>query len=549
MDAREPLVGAERTIPGFLERQARRNGDRPAVVFHDEQVGHAQLFEEAAALAAGLAALGVRKGDHVAVLMENSVDFLRTWFGINLAGAVEVPVNTEYRRDGLAYIVGHSEARVVVVDSTLLPLLAEVRDQLSLVETLVVRQPDGTLDADQVDFSAVAATPVDLASLPAVTPGDLAAVMYTSGTTGPPKGVMLPHGCPIAWAEDTTRYLAFRPGETHYCCYPLFHTLAQYFATMPALLNDGTLALAERFSVSRFWDDVRRVGATTSNMMGSTISLLHAAAAKPDDLDNPLRRAFGAPAPPSILPDFERRFGLQFVEIYGSSEANVVLWNPLDDVRVGTCGTLGDQFDVLLVDQDDIEVEVGEVGEIATRPHRPFSMLAGYYKMPEATTSAFRNLWFHTGDLGRRDEDGYHTFVDRKKDAIRRRGENISSWEIETVVVRHPSVAECAAFGVPSALSEEDVMVVVTPVEGTLLDLEELAGFCAEQMPRYMVPRYWNLADTLPRTQTGKIEKFRLRARGVEPGTWDREAGAVRSAPAHPEPTARAAGEQDGALR
>jgi crotonobetaine/carnitine-CoA ligase len=545
VSARGPLEGIERTVPGFLARQARRNGDRRALVFGDEEVGYAQLYEEAAGLAAGLAELGVRRGDHVAVLMGNSLDFVRTWFGINLAGAVEVPVNSEYRGDGLAYIVGHSEARVVVVDDVHLPRLMQVREHLPLVETLVVRGSGAPQLTDgQVSFEALAATSPDLAGLPDLTPGDLAAVMYTSGTTGPPKGVMLPHGCPIAWAEDTTRYLGFRSGETHYCCYPLFHTLAQYFGTMPALLNDGTLALAERFSVSRFWDDVARHGASTANMMGSTISLLHAAAPRPDDAETPLRRAFGAPAPPSILADFERRFGLQFVEIYGSSEANVVLWNPLDDVRAGTCGTISDQFDVLLVDDHDVEVPAGEVGEIVTRPRRPYSMLSGYYKMPAETTAAFRNLWFHTGDLARRDQDGYHSFVDRKKDAIRRRGENISSWEIETVVTRHPHVAECAAFGVPSALSEEDVMVVVTPVDGATIDLAELVAFCTAQMPRYMVPRYWDVVGTLPRTQTGKVEKFRLRRGGVGAATWDRE-----RVPLQPEPAADAAGEQDGALR
>jgi crotonobetaine/carnitine-CoA ligase len=216
---------------------------------------------------------------------------------------------------------------------------------------------------------------------------------------------------------------------------------------------------------------------------------------------------------------------------------------------VGTCGKLGSEFDVQVVNDQDVEVPVGEVGEIVTRPRRPYSMLTGYYKMPDATVSAFQNLWFHTGDLGRRDEDGYYMFVDRKKDAIRRRGENISSWEIESIVVTHPAVAECAAFGVPSVLSEEDVMAVITLVEGAEVDMTDLAAFCAERMPRYMVPRYWDLVDTLPRTQTGKVEKFRLRAAGAGPGTWDREAGRTAPATSQPEPADTAAGQQDGALR
>lgn len=511
-----------RTIPAFLRAKAERNGARPALRFRDETLSYQDLYADAVRLASGLIGLGVRPGDTVALSLHNSLDFHRCWFGVNLAGAVEVPVNTEYRRDGLAYVLNNCAARVLIADDDLLERVLEIRADLTSLRTVLVR---GKLPADPLglDVRPLWSATEAPATLPQVGPGDLAAVMYTSGTTGPPKGVMLPQGCSISWAEETVTMLGLRPGETHYCCYPLFHTLAQYFATMPALAGDGVLALAERFSVRGFWADIRRFGATSANMMGSTIALLHAAPANADDGDNPLRIAFGAPAPPAILPAFQDRFGLTFIEIYGSSEANVVLWNPLDDVRVGTCGKAIGAFDVRLVDDDDDEVPVGVPGEITTRPHRPHSMMSGYYGMPEVTAEAFRNLWFHTGDMARRDADGYHTFVDRRKDAIRRRGENISSWEVEAVVARWPQIEDCAAFGVPSELSEEDVMVVVVPRAGEQVPLDELAAFCTEHMPRYMVPRYWEIEDALPRTQTGKVEKFRLRARGVGPRTWDRE--------------------------
>jgi crotonobetaine/carnitine-CoA ligase len=523
------LTGTDRTIPTFLRTKAERNGDRAAIRFGDESVSYEQLHADAARLAGGLLELGVRPGENVAILMGNSIDFPRVWFGINLAGAVEVPVNTEYRRDGLSYILNHSEARILIVDAVLLPRVIEVSSGLEHLETVLVRgdsDPAPELDTRPLDTVLESSSP-DVAALPRVRPGDLAAIMYTSGTTGPPKGVMLPHGSPIAWAEETIGHFALRPGETHYCCFPMFHTLAQYFATMPALGNDGTLALGQRFSVSRFWSDIRRYGAASANMMGSTVPLLFGADPRPDDADNPLRIAFGAPAPPALMPDFERRFGLQFVEIYGSSESNVVIWNPLDDNRHGTCGRLGESFDVRLVDEDDLDVPDGEPGEIVTRPHEPYSMTLGYFRNPEATVAAFRNCWFHTGDLGRRDADGYYSFVDRMKDSIRRRGENISSWEVETVISRWPAVAESAAFGVPSELSEEEVMVVVVPRGVNEIDLAELAEFCAANMPRYMVPRYWEVAEDLPRTQTGKVEKYRLRERGHGASTWDREASTV----------------------
>ncbi|TDC58557.1 ATP-dependent acyl-CoA ligase [Actinomadura sp. KC345] len=516
------LSGRDRTIPTFLRTKAERNGSLPALRFQDETISYGELYADALRLASGLVEIGVRPGDTVAIALHNSLDFHRCWFAVNLAGAVEVPVNTEYRRDGLAYVLNNCEARVLIADSDLLARVLEIREDLTDLRVVLAR---GELPDDPRGLAVrpLRSLPVAARTLPVVGPGDHAAVMYTSGTTGPPKGVVLPHGCAISWAEETVKMLGLRPGETHYCSYPLFHTLAQYFATMPALANDGVLALAERFSVTRFWDDVRRFGAASANMMGSTVSLLHAVPAGDDDRDNPLRIAFGAPAPPAILPAFQERFGLRFVEIYGSSEANVVLWNSLDDVRGGTCGKPIGAFDVRLVDADDEEVPDGEVGEIVTRPHRPHSMMSGYYNMPAATAAAFRNLWFHTGDLARRDADGYYTFVDRAKDAIRRRGENISSWEVESVVARWPQVEDCAAFGVPSALSEEDVMVVIVPKRGQEPRLDELTAFCAEHMPRYMVPRYWEIADGLPRTQTGKVEKFRLRDRGVGPKTWDRE--------------------------
>ena len=513
------LEGRDRTVPAFLRTKAERNGDAVALRSLDDELSYAGAYEAGLRVANALRELGVRPGENVAVMMRNSMDFHRVWFGVNLAGAVEVPINTEYRHDGLRYVLEDSGARVLVLDAEFCERVEAIEDQLTSLEIRVVRG-DGPGTTPLTDL--LGASP-DEGTQPVVDPGDLAAIMYTSGTTGPPKGVMLPQGCSIAWAEETIRHFRLRPGATHYCCYPLFHTLAQYFATMPALGNDGTLALGERFSVSRFWDEVRHFGASSSNMMGSTISLLYAEPERDDDLDNPLEVAFGAPAPPSIVPGFERRFGLRFVEIYGSSEANVVLWNPYDDIRVGTCGTAIGRFDVRLVDEHDEEVPVGAVGEITTRPHEPHSMMTGYFGRPQATVAAFRNLWFHTGDLARRDADGYHTFVDRKKDAIRRRGENISSWEVETVLSSHPDVAEVAAFGVPSQLSDEDVMVVIVPNPGHDVDLGSIVEHCSVRMPRYMVPRYWDVVDELPRTQTGKVEKFRLREKGPSASTWDRE--------------------------
>lgn len=530
------LEGRARTVPALLARAAERNGDRPAVVFGDEVLTHADAVRDARRFAGGLAELGVRAGDPVAIMLGNSLDFCRVWFATNWLGAVEVPVNTDYRDEGLRYIVEHSEAQVLIVEDSYLERLEAIAGGLTHLRHIVVRGSEGgAVTVASLPFTthrfAELAGAAELAGEPGVVAGDLAAIMYTSGTTGPPKGVLLPHGAAVTWAEQTAERLGLISGETHYCSFPLFHTLAQYFATLPAIGVDGTVAIGRRFSASTFWDEIRATGATSANMMGAVVSILHSRPRSEGDADNPLRIAFGAPVPASIMDDFQARFGLTFVEIYGSSEANVVLWNPLDDVRPGSCGKPIGRFDVRLVDGDDLDVATGQVGEIVTRPHEPHSMMAGYYRNPEATATAFRNLWFHTGDLARRDADGYHYFVDRAKDAIRRRGENISSWEIETVLARHEDVAESAAFGVPSELTEEDVMVVVAPREGAALTVEDLIAYCEHRLPPYMVPRYVELTPALPRTSTGKIQKYALREQGPTPSTWDREkltAGGVR---------------------
>jgi crotonobetaine/carnitine-CoA ligase len=517
------LEGQNRTLPQLLIRAATRNGDATALRHGDETMSHVEVVDSAAAFAAGLRELGIGYGDPVAIMLDNSLDFHRAWFGTNWGGAVEVPVNTGYRDEGLRYIIEHSASRVVIIEEHLVARLEAVAEGLSHLEHVVVR---GSVDQVPSRFAAhrlsdLIATGA-LAATPNLVTSDLAAIMYTSGTTGAPKGVVLPHGAAVMWAEQTVDHLGLVAGETHYCSFPLFHTLAQYFATLPAIANDGVLALGTRFSASSFWNEIREVGATSTNMMGSVVSVLHSKSPEVTDIDNPLRIAFGAPVPASIISEFQERFGLTFIEIYGSSEANVILWNPLNDIRPGSCGKPTGPFDVKLVDANDEEVAVGQVGEIVSRPHEAFSMMTRYHDDSDVTVNAFRNLWFHTGDLARRDDDGYFYFVDRAKDAIRRRGENISSWEIETVLAGHEKVAECAAFGVPSELTEDDVMVVVVPKGGQIIDLEELMAFCAQRMPPYMVPRYVELSEGLPKTPTGKIEKFRLRERGVSEVTWER---------------------------
>jgi crotonobetaine/carnitine-CoA ligase len=311
----------------------------------------------------------------------------------------------------------------------------------------------------------------------------------------------------------------------------LFHINAQVFTVLTALLNDAQVVLSDRFSASAFWDEIRKYGATQFNYLGAVMTILAKQEPKENDHDNPVRIAFGAACPPDVMEQVEERFGLVCLEGFGMTEIGIVIHDDMNARRTGSCGrVLGEYYQVQLVDDDDVEVEVGKVGEIVVRSKRPYIMMTEYYKMPNETLETCRNLWFHTGDYAKKDEDGYFYFVDRKKDAIRRRGENISSFEVEKVINTHPQVLECAVFAVPSELGEDEVKVSVVLKEKQSLPFEELIEFCDERMAYFAIPRYVEFVAELPKTPTNRIEKYRLRELGITENTWDREkAGVIKT--------------------
>jgi crotonobetaine/carnitine-CoA ligase len=289
------------------------------------------------------------------------------------------------------------------------------------------------------------------------------------------------------------------------------------------MLADAEAVLHTRFSASGFWDICRREGVTAFNYMGALLMMLHKQPPQADDRDNLVRRAYGAPAPASICREFEARFGLKLIEVYGSTELGTVTLNTVEGFRVGSCGRPVPLYEVQIQGEDGRPCPPGVDGEIVARPRQPDVMFKEYYRMPEATVKAFRNLWFHTGDRGRMDQDGYFYYVDRMKDAIRRRGENISSWEVEKVIDRIDGVQESAVFGVPSELSEEEVMTVIVPKPGAALRPEIILDELQERLPRFAVPRYVRFAAALPKNTSERIEKYKLREQGVTADTWDRE--------------------------
>jgi carnitine-CoA ligase len=502
------------TIDGLLAERARSQGDRVFLRFASGDLTYAEIDDAASRLAGGLASVAVGRGDVVPVLLPNSPEFVITWLALCRLGAVACLVNTAFTGPALARTLASSGAKVVVEHAS---VSADVGAAAAGLRAWPIR-----IGAERWR---------ELAAAEPVTPGrsahrasDPAMVLFTSGTTGVSKGCVLSHRYTLRQAELMCEHLRFRPDDVFYCPYPLFHIDATVLTVGPALVLGATAAIGERFSVSGFWPEVRRFGATVFDFMGATLTMLHKAPRRGDDADNSVRLAWGVPVPDEIAADVEARFGLQLVELYGSTDVGVPMYHPLDvPRRPGSCGTVIDAYDSRLADADGFEVPVGEVGELLVRAREPSMMADGYLGMPDATLASRRDLWFHTGDLLRRDADGFHTFIGRRTDTIRRRGENISAFEVEEVVKLHPDVLDAAAFGVPSELTEEDVMVAVVARPGALVDPATLVAFCAERAARHMVPRYVDVVDDLPRTPTEKVRKEMLRERGVTPTTFDVE--------------------------
>jgi carnitine-CoA ligase len=518
----------ERTVGRLLEDKARTIGDK--VYFrHDGLAGtYRDIDADANRVANALLDVGLRKGDRVCLMLGNSVEFLHAWFGAAKIGAVIVPINTALKGPLLQYIINNSDSTVIVIDADLVDRLAFIREGIANVRTLIVVGKTGDMRhalgsgrtvrtfADCYAASAAAPT-IDVGFF------DPMSILYTSGTTGPSKGAVLSHAHYYLTARNANAYLAYDDSSVLYSCLPLFHANASILSALGAVLAEATFALGTRFSLTTFWDEIRAYQATHTNVLGSIFSLLWRQPPRADDSRNPLRVMNAGPLIPEV-DAFARRFGVQIATGFGTTETGIVCATGVGvAIPTGSCGKPLGSYEVRIVDDHDLEGGAEQPGEIVVRGREPYAQMDGYFNMPEATVRAFRNCWYHTGDLGRRDADGHLYFVDRKKDAIRRRGENISSFEVEAVIAAHPSVAECAVFAVASELGEDDVKAVVVTKPGTTLSPEMLIGFCEDRLAYFAVPRYVEFADALPRTPTLRVEKYKLKERGNGGETWDRE--------------------------
>ncbi|GLZ52015.1 AMP-binding protein [Actinomycetospora sp. NBRC 106378] len=483
-----------------------------------------QAFERSLRVGGGLGA-GVDRP--VALLLDNSLDAVHVWLGVVLTGGVEVPVNTAYKGAFLAHVLRDCGAVTLVVEAHYLDRLARIADEVPALRTVVVRGPVDGHVLPPGRFRVIGLDEVDAPANPVRRrPEDLHAIMYTSGTTGLSKGVLVPHAHAYTYASREHQERP-RAGDRALVTLPVFHLAGQWYGVYQALIHAIPCVLEPGFSVGGFWPTVREHGITITVLLGAMAELLAQRAPAPDDADNPLELAIMAPLASDVA-SFRRRFGVDLAAVYGMSEIGAVLDGPPETVVGGEAGFPREGYDLRLVDVDGRDVGPGEIGELLVRPQVPHTVMAGYHGRPEETARVVRDGWLHTGDAFRTDDAGRFFFCDRMKDALRRRGENISSFEVERTVNEHPAVYESAVVAVPSALTEDEIKVVVVLQPDAELDPAELTTFLVDRLPYFMVPRYVETADALPKTPTHKVQKNLLRDAGVGPATWDREAAGIR---------------------
>ena len=520
-------------IGELIENRAKRNGDRVFLCFKEEAFTYNDndINRYANRCANAFLKQGTAKGDKISIMLPNCPEYLFIWFGSARVGAVEVPINTSYKGEFLRHIFDQSDSNILFLDHEWLDRLKLIEDNLKKLKKVVVL---GGLTKEEAansnipmisyeEFFDAPDTPVDVT----VYPHDPQNIIYTSGTTGLSKGALGPHKFWIVAAEQLLPIREGGRNDIFYTFLPLYHMNAQCLTTITALLAEGQMVLSDKFSASRFWDDIRKYGATQFNYLGAVIPILEKQPEKPNDIDNTVKIAFGAGCPQDVMDRFEKRYGLKCMEGFGMTEIGIPVHTTLYDRRPSSCGKPLPIYEIKLFDDEDNEVPANVPGEIVFRPKESFAMMLGYDNMPDKTLDAFRNLWFHTGDLAKKDEEGVLYFVDRKKDSLRRRRENISSFEVERAINTHPKVLESAAVAVKAEMPEDEVKICVVLKPGETLTPEELIAHAVARMPYFAVPRFIEFMDRPPKTPTERIQKYLLKQAGITPNTWDREKAGI----------------------
>lgn len=523
-------------IGKVLAAQAEARPDSPFIQFEDgEPYSYAASHRMANSYGNAYAGAGIGFGDHVVLMLHNRLEYVWSWIGLSRIGAVTVAVNTAYKGRFLTHVLTNCRARVAVVEPEFLPWLAEIEDTVPDLQTVYV--PSDGADVPRPDFARI-----DVRSFDELLDGpddeigtevafsDIGMIMFTSGTTGPSKGVLMPHGHLHLFGVAMQQSMQLGPEDRFFTCMPLFHAQGILMQTYGTILGGGSMVLARIFRASSWIDEVRRHRITATNLLGAMNDFVLSQPTRPEDRNNDLRIMCALPVTTETQQALSDRLGVnKFTELFGMTECNLPVWRPFDAPNEAGCsGKVWDEyFEVIVAHPDtDEEMPVGEVGEILVRPKEPFCFMQGYNGMHDRTVETWRNFWFHTGDAGRFDERGYLWYIDRIKDTIRRRGENISSFEVEAVLLEHDAVAEVAAVAVKAELGGEDEVLacivlnpgVAAPDPAALLD------FCTPRMPYFAVPRFIEFIDEIPKTPSSKIQKNKLRERGLSENTWDREA-------------------------
>jgi crotonobetaine/carnitine-CoA ligase len=504
-------------LPQLLRERARELEDKPFLSFavDDASATYAQADELSDRMAAGLAALGVSRGDRVAVMMGNRLEFVLTWFALNKLGAFHAPINTDYRGDFLEHLVNTAAAKLMVLERRFVDTVLASEARMPMLEELIVVGGEPPASTGRLAARPFASVPSAEAP-PHVenSPADTYAVLFTSGTTGRSKGALMPYAHGHLLNERNLELLDLDGDSTYISELPLFHINA-HMTVYGSLIVGASVRMEERFSASRWLDRLRRSNATHSSMLGVMVDFVLRQPPSEHDQDHSLRSVWMVPCLPDLSRRFRDRFGIErIVTSYGTSEIGMVARRVVDRSENVSSGQVGDEFyEVQIVDGDDEPLPRGEVGEIVVRTKFPWIVTHGYFGMPERTIEAFRNLWLHTGDAGRFDEEGNLCFVDRLADRLRRRGENIASADVEHVLGTHAVVAEAAVVAVTADEEggEDEIKACLVLTAGGILDPEAFWDWCDERLPYFAVPRYVEVYEALPKTPTEKVIKQELR--------------------------------------
>lgn len=531
---------AEWVLPRILKDQARELGKKPFLQFgYKNPISFHKTNQLANKIANGLISLGIEKQEKVAVYMPNSDDYVITWFGILKMGAVMVPINTAYVMDFLQYVIDNSDAKVLFIAEQYLDRMPPIADKIPQVKHIIVWTKDGKPKfkrhgfkfKNMISYTDFINGQSSKDPRIEVTFMDYARLMYTSGTTGRSKGVMRPSAADYSSARNYVEIMDVGPNDVCFTCLPLFHSNAMVMTVYPALIRGAKAVVEEKYSARNFWKWMKDHEVTKFNIVGTICYFVWNTPPVLEETQHKVKLVLGSPAPHDIVEEFMHRFNIRIMEGYGLTEIGQCTWmRPGEPFRVGSCGKEAPNYEIKIVDpQTDIEVSRGDIGEIVVRPRIPNIMLHYYHKMPEKTVQDFRNFWFHTGDAGKMDEDGYIYFVDRVKDYIRRRGENVSSFEVEKIVNSHPDVEESAAIGIKSEegkYAENEIMILIISKEGVKIDPDQLVKFLEPNMPAFMIPRYVRFVKSFPKTGTQRTQKNKLREQGITSDTWDRQKSA-----------------------